>query len=230
MTMTLGLGLGLCAWPSEAAASLPRESPLYGPPYRHGLSFEVSVGVALCQPTLLYAGSCATPDGRVPPPGLGMRLGAGWRFGPHWQLTGAWIRQGHRPGGSFGEGQADGGILAARGMIPLALRSGADSHFELGFELGLGWAQRVLLRDAAPNRMSSSGLVVRPALILDGWVLADLAIGIEVAPQLNFHWQYCVDEVCENAPGGWVPGDLEHRWVNGLTIAVRATGLVFPRF
>lgn len=219
-----------CLLTNTAAAKLPRESPLYGPPYRNGLAVEVAVGVALCQPTLIYAGSCAARDGRAPAPGLGLRLGAGWRFGPHWQLSGAWIRQTHRPGGSFASGRADGGMLAVRGILPLARRSGADSRLDLGFELGLGWTQRVLSRDAAPLRSSSNGAVIRPALILEGWVLADLALGLELAPQFNLHWQYCADEVCDVAPGDWVPGDLEHRWVNGFTIGVRATGLVFPRF
>jgi hypothetical protein len=226
----LTLALLLCAWSGVAAAGPPRESPLYGPPYRRGLSVEIGVGMALCQPTLVYAGTCARRDGSAPAPGLALRLGLGWRFNEHWLLSAAWVRQGHRPGGSFDQGKADGGMLAARGIVPLRLRSGRDSRLDLGFELGLGWSQRVLLRDAAPNRLSSTGLLVRPALVLEGWLLADLALGIELAPQFNFHWQFCVDEVCEIAPGSWMPGDLERRWVNGFTIAVRATGLVFPRF
>ncbi|WP_106393355.1 hypothetical protein [Enhygromyxa salina] len=213
------------------AAPPPRESPLYGPPYRHGLAVEVGVGLALCQPALLYAGVCGARGGSAPVPGVALRLGGGWRFNQSWHLSGAWIRQGHRPGGAFTGGASDGGMLALRGIVPFAPgQRGAASHVELGFELGLGWAQRVLLRDTAPNRLSSSGAVVRPALILDGWVLADLAIGIELATQLNFHWQHCVDDVCKLAPGPWVASELDRRWVDGFSIAVRATGLVFPRF
>ena len=207
----------------------PRESPLYGPPFRNGLAVDISIGVALCQPALLYAGVCGSRGGAGPSPGLALRLGAGWRFNPNWYLSGAWIRHGHRPGGSFASGTSDGGMLAVRGIMPLATRTGADARVDLGFELGLGWSQRVLLRDAAPNRLSSTGAVVRPALILDGWVLADLSLGIELATQLNFHWQHCVDEVCEAAPGPWVASELDRRWVDGFSIALRVSGLVFPR-
>jgi hypothetical protein len=211
------------AWPPKP---LPRESPLYGPPYRHGLTVDVAVGVALCQPTLIYSGSCSARHGSGPTPGLALRLGAGWRFGPHWLLSGAWVRQGHRPGGSFTGGFADGGMLAVRGILPLARRSGVDTRIDLGFELGLGWSQRVLIRDAAPNRVTSSGALIRPALVLDGWILSDLALGLELAPQFNLHWQHCVDGVCEPAPGPWVTAEVDHRWINGFTIAVRATGVI----
>lgn len=212
-----GAAPGKKAWPPPM---IPDESPLYGPPYRHGLTAEVAVGVALCQPTLIYAGSCSARAGAGPTPGLGLRIGAGWRFGPHWLLTGAWVRQGHRPGGGFTGGFSDGGMLAVRGIIPLATR------IDLGFELGLGWSQRVLVRDAAPNQLRSSGALIRPALVLDGWMLADLALGIELAPQFNLHWQHCVDGVCELAPGPWVTADVDRRWINGFTIAVRATGVI----
>jgi hypothetical protein len=121
-------------------------------------------------------------------------------------------------------------MLAVRGIVPLATRTGADSRIDLGFELGLGWSQRVLLRGGAPHRLSSNGAVVRPALILDRWILADLAIGVEFATQLNFHWQHCVDETCEPAPGAWVASELDRRWVDGFSIALRVSGLVFPRF
>jgi hypothetical protein len=210
-------------WPPPM---IPDESPLYGLPYRHGLTVEVGVGVALCQPTLIYAGSCSARGGGGQTPGLGLRLGAGWRFNPHWLLTGAWVRQGHRPGGGFSGGFADGGMLAVRAIVPLAGRNGADIRIDLGFELGLGWSQRVLTRDAAPNQLRSSGALIRPALVLDGWMLADLALGIELAPQFNLHWQHCVDEVCELAPGPWVTAEVDRRWINGFTIAVRATGVI----
>jgi hypothetical protein len=214
------------ATPTWPPPMIPDESPLYGPPYRHGLTAEVAVGVSLCQPTLIYSGSCSSRAGAGAVPGLGLRLGAGWRFGPHWLLTGAWVRQGHRPGGGFTGGFADGGMLAVRGILPLARRSGADTRIDLGFELGLGWSQRVLVRDAAPDRLRSSGALIRPALVLDGWMLADLALGLELAPQFNLHWQHCVDEVCELAPGPWVTAEVDRRWINGFTIAVRATGVL----
>lgn len=227
--------LASLAWvrPADAAPprarSYPRDSPLHGPPYRRGVTAEVAVGVALCQPTLIYRGSCTAHGGGGPTPGLALRVGAGWRFGPHWLLTGAWVRQGHRPGGSFTGGFADGGILAVRGIVPLRRRNGDDSRVDLGFELGLGWSQRVLTRDAAPERLTSSGALIRPALVLDGWVLADMAIGIEFAPQLNLHWQHCVDEVCERAPGPWVTAEVDRRWIDGFTIAVRVGGVMsFP--
>jgi hypothetical protein len=219
------------ARPAEAAPgarnkpNYPTESPLHGPPYRRGLTAEVAIGLSLCQPTLIYSGSCSARSGAGPSPGLALRVGAGWRFGPHWLLTGAWVRQGHRPGGSFTGGFADGGMLAVRGIVPLARRDGGDSRIDLGFELGLGWSQRVLTRNDAPNRLSSSGALIRPALILEGWVLADLALGLELAPQFNLHWQHCVDEVCELAPGPWVTAEVDRRWINGFTIAVRLTGL-----
>jgi hypothetical protein len=222
--IVLGILIALALARPALAAPPPHDSPLYGPPYRHGLTAEVAVGIALCQPTLIYSGSCSGRFG--PTPGLGLRLGAGWRFGPHWLLTGAWVRQGHRPAGSFTGGNADGGMLAVRGIVPLPRRNGADSRIDLGFELGLGWSQRVLVRDAAPNRVTSSGALIRPALVLDGWILADLALGIEIAPQFNLHWQYCVDGVCERAPGPWVAADVDRRWINGFTIAVRATGVM----
>jgi hypothetical protein len=215
--------------PPEAAKIPPRESPLYGPPHRHGLSFEVAVGLSLCQPAILYGGVCVRRDGSPPAPGLALRLGAGWRFGPHLLLSGAWVRQGHQPGGSFDGGNADGGIAALRGIVPLAARGGRDSHLDLGFELGLGWSRRVSTRSAAPTVLSSSGALVRPAIVFEGWVLADLAIGVELASHLNFHWQHCVEAECRPAPGPWVTAGLEQRWVDGFTIAVRATGLVFFR-
>jgi hypothetical protein len=217
------------AVPRSSHAELPRESPLYGSPYRRGLAAEVAVGVALCQPAPIYAGVCGPRGGSPAIPGVALRLGLGWRFNSHWYLSGAWIRQGHRPGGSFTSGLADGGMLAVRGIVPLPTVARADSRVDLGFELGLGWSQRELIRDAAPLRLSSNGAVLRPALVLEGWVLADLAIGLELATQLNFHWQYCADELCEAAPGPWIGSDLEHRWVNGFSVAVRATGLLYPR-
>jgi hypothetical protein len=225
----LGIPAMASASPPEAEPVLPRESPLYGPPYRRGLSAEVAVGVALCQPSVLYAGACGPRGGSPARPGIGMRLGLGWRFNQHWLLSAAWIRQGHRPGGSFTEATSDGGMLAVRGIVPLPTITRDDSRVDLGFELGLGWSQRELIRDAAPTQLSSNGAVLRPALVLEGWVLADLAIGVEFASQLNFHWQHCADEVCEPTPGPWIGSGLEHRWVDGFTIAVRATGLLFAK-
>ncbi|KIG17315.1 hypothetical protein DB30_03372 [Enhygromyxa salina] len=197
---------------------------------RHGIGLDVAIGLALCQPALLYAGVCRRQaGGRGPAPGVALRLGAGWRFNPNWYLSGAWVRQAHRPGGSFATGTSDAGMLAVRGILPLATPTGADSRVDLGFELGLGWSQRVLTRDVAPLQLSSSGALVRPALILDGWILADFSIGLEFATQLNFHWQHCVDAGCQPAPGDWVASDLDRRWVDGFTIALRLSGLVFPR-
>jgi hypothetical protein len=210
-------------------AELPRESPLYGPPYRRGLAAEVAVGIALCQPSLIHASVCGPRGGAPASPGVALRLGLGWRFNPHWQLSGAWIRQGHRPGGSFTDGLADGAMLAVRGIVPLSTVARTDSRIDLGFELGLGWSQRELIRDAAPLRLTSNGAVLRPALVLEGWVLADLALGLELATQLNFHWQHCADELCEPAPGPWIGSNLEHRWVDGFSIGVRVTGLIYPR-
>jgi hypothetical protein len=230
-----GQGAGEGAEGSEAALDvehaprLPADSPLYGPPYRRGLSAEVAVGVAMCQPGLLYASVCGRRGGGPATPGVGLRLGLGWRFNPHWLVAAAWVRQGHRPGGAFRTGQADGVILVGRGIVPLAARSGRDSRVDLGFELGLGWSQRAMSRDSAPSAMRSNGLLARPAVVLDGWVLADLAIGIELASHLNLHWQHCADQRCEPAPGPWVSAGLERRWVDGFTLAVRATGLLFSR-
>jgi hypothetical protein len=216
------------ATPASAEPSrVPSESPRYGPPYRRGLAAEIAVGVALCQPGLVHASVCGRHGGAPATPGVGLRLGLGWRFNPHWLLGAAWVRQGHRPGGSFRSGQADGAIVVGRGIVPLAARSGRDSRVDLGFELGLGWSQRAMLRDAAPSTLRSNGLLARPAIVLEGWVLADLAIGIELASHLNLHWQHCADQRCEPAPGPWVSGGLERRWVDGFTIAVRATGLLF---
>ena len=217
------------AAPPGSTPVLPRESPLYGPPYRRGLGAEVAVGVALCQPALLHRGACGPRGGSSASPGVALRLGLGWRFNPHWLVSGAWIRQGHRPGGSFLSGSSDGAMLAVRGILPLATRTRADSRVDLGFELGLGWSQRQLTRDAAPFSLRSNGAVVRPAVVLEGWVLADLAIGVEFASQLNFHWQHCTDATCQPAPGPWIGSGLEQRWVNGFSLAVRATGLLFPR-
>jgi hypothetical protein len=229
ITVALAL-LGVSSFARVAQAKPPpTESPLYGPPFRRGITVEVAPGLALCQPALQHAGVCGPRGGAGPSPGLALRLGAGWRFNPNWYLSGAWIRQGHRPGGSFATGRSDGGMLAVRGIVPLATRTGADSRVDLGFELGLGWSQRVLTRVSTPQRLSSNGAVIRPALVLDGWVLADLSIGIELATQLNFHWQHCVDEVCRAAPGPWVASELERRWVDGFSIALRVSGLVFPR-
>jgi hypothetical protein len=222
-------GLLVLAIPSVSAAALPRESPLYGPPHRRGLAAEVAVGVALCQPAPIYGGVCGPRGGGPATPGVALRLGLGWRFTPHWHLSGAWIRQGHRPGGSFTGGMSDGGMLAVRGILPLPTVARTDSRMDLGFELGVGWSQRELTRDATPLRLSSNGVVLRPALVLEGWVLADLALGLEFATQLNFHWQYCADALCEPAPGPWIGSELEHRWINGFSIAVRATGLLYPR-
>lgn len=223
------LAASLALAPRPSHAELPRESPLYGPPYRRGLAAEVAVGLALCQPAPIFAGVCAPRGGASASPGLALRLGAGWRFNSHWQLSAAWIRQGHRPGGSFTSGLADGGMLAARGVLPLPTVTRADSRIDLGFELGVGWAQRELTRDEVPLRLTSNGAVLRPAILLEGWVIADLAIGLELATQLNFHWQYCADTLCEPAPGPWIGSGLEHRFVNGFTVAVRATGLFYPR-
>ena len=222
-------GLLTLAIPRSSFAELPRESPLHGPPYRRGLAAEVAVGVALCQPSLLHAGVCGPRGGSPASPGVALRLGLGWRFNANWQLSAAWIRQGHRPGGSFTSGKADGAMLAARGIIPLPTIARADSRVDLGFELGLGWSQRELIRDAAPLRLTSNGAVLRPAVVLEGWVLADLAIGLELATQLNFHWQHCADERCEAVPGPWIGSGLEQRWVDGFSIGVRATGLFYPR-
>ena len=213
-----------------AEAKLPRDSPRHGDPYRRGLTGEVSVGVALCQPALLYRGVCGPRGGPPAAPGVALRLGMGWRINQYLLVSWAWVRQNHRPGGGFTSGVTDGGILVARGIVPLATRDGRDTHLDLGFELGLGWSRRELLRDAAPNRLTSNGALLRPALILDGWVLADLALGLEFAAHLNMHWQHCVDDDCQVAPGAWVASDLERRWVDGFSIAVRATGLVFTRF
>jgi hypothetical protein len=223
------IGLVAFAIPLESRAELPRESPLYGPPYRRGLAAEVAVGLALCQPAPIYAGVCGPRGGPPASPGVALRLGAGWRFNPYWQLSGAWTRQGHRPGGSFTEGLADAGMLAVRSIIPLPTVARTDSRVDLGFELGLGWSQRKLIRDAAPNLLTSSGAMLRPALILEGWVIADLAIGLELATHLNFHWRYCTDQRCESGPGPWIGSGLEHRWINGFSVAVRATGLLYPR-
>jgi hypothetical protein len=207
----------------------PLESPLYGPPYRRGIAVDIAVGLALCQPALVHGGLCGPRGGGPPRPGFGARLGAGWRFNHHWHLSGAYIRQGHRPGGSFSAGASDGGMVAVRGIVPLAIPRVTDSRVDLGFELGVGWSQRVLTRVGAPSRLSSNGAVLRPALIFEGWVVADLALGLEFATQINLHWQHCVDGNCQTAPGSWVVGELQHRWVDGFTIAVRATGLVFFR-
>lgn len=223
-------GLLTLAIPRASLAELPRESPLYGSPYRRGPAAEIALGVALCQPSPIHASVCGPRGGSAAIPGVALRLGLGWRFNPYWQLSAAWIRQGHRPGGSFTNGRADGAMLAVRGIVPLPTVTRTDSHVDLGFELGLGWSQRVLQRDAAPLRLSSSGAVLRPAVILEGWVIADLAIGVELATQLNFHWQYCADQLCEPLPGAWVGSGLEQRWVDGFSIAVRATGLFFPHF
>ncbi|HLT38509.1 MAG TPA: hypothetical protein VK034_19615, partial [Enhygromyxa sp.] len=124
---------------------------------------------------------------------------------------------------------ADGGVLAVRAILPLSTRARTDSHVDLGFELGVGWSQRELTRDEAPLVLRSNGAVLRPALVLEGWVLADLAIGIELATQLNFHWQYCADDLCEPTLGPWIGSGLEQRWINGFSVAVRATGLLHPR-
>lgn len=218
----------MAARPAEA--KLPRDSPRHGDPYRRGLTAEVSVGVALCQPALLFGGSCGARGGAAAGPGVALRLGAGWRFNHHLLISAAWVRQGHRPGGGFASGVADGGMLAARGIIPLSTRDGRDARIDLGFELGLGWSRRLLLREAGPNSLSSTGALLRPALILDGWVLADLALGLAFAAHLNLHWQHCVDDACQPAPGAWVASDLERRWVDGFSIMVRATGLAFTRF
>lgn len=210
--------------PSRAAAGLPRESPIYGPPFRGGLGAEVSVGLALCQPTLIYGGSCA---GGPPPAGVALRVGLGWRINRHWWIAGAWVRQGHRPPGFVG-GRADGGMATVRGILPLLTRGSRETHLDLGFELGLGWSQRRFERDAGPFQLASNGVLLRPALVFDGWVIADLALGFEIATHLNFHWQHCVDAECRTAPGAWVPAGLEGRWIDGLSLAVRATGLFFP--
>ena len=49
---------GLIVLATPQPSVLPRESPLYGSPYRRGLAAEVAVGVALCQPAPIYAGVC----------------------------------------------------------------------------------------------------------------------------------------------------------------------------
>ena len=210
--------------PSFAAAKQPRESPGYGDPYRHGIVVEASVGVALCQPGMIFVGRCS---GQVP--GVGLRLGGGWRFGHHLQLGAAWVRQAHRPGG-FVSGTNDGGVLAVRGIIPLPTREGAASRVDLGFELGLGYSQRTFVTSGQPSTMRSTGLLARPAIVLDGWILADFALGLEIAPHFNLHWDYCVDTVCEARPGDWVPSPFDRRWVDGLTVSLRLSGLVFPRW
>jgi hypothetical protein len=226
----LGLGLCLCLLAEPALAQLPRESPRYGPPYRRGLSFEVAPGLALCQPALLGGGVCGPRGGAPAQPGLALRLSLGWRFNDFVLVSAGWVRQSHLPGGAFVGGRADGGMAALRGILPLPTRRGDDSHVDLGLELGLGYSQRVLSRDAAPNRLSSVGALIRPALVLEGWVIADLALGLEIATHLNLHWQHCADASCQARPGDWVGGGLERRWVDGLTVAVRATGLLFPNF
>jgi len=203
----------------------PRESPRWGSPYRVGIVADVSIGVALCQPGLIFRGRCGAQV-----PGVGLRLGGGWRFGPHWQLSGAWVRQAHRPGGAFVSGTHDGAVLAVRGIVPLARPDGRDTRLDLGFELGLGWSQRRLVVDGAPSQLQSSGLLVRPALILDGWILADYALGLEIAPHINLHWRYCIDADCEARPGDWVPAPFDGRWVDGLTVSLRLSGLMFPRW
>lgn len=224
------LGVGLCSSVATVAeARLPPESPRYGPAYRRGLQVEASVGLSLCQPTLTYRSSCARSSLGPPAPGFALRVGGGWRFSPHWQLGAAWVRQGHRPGGGYVSGVSNGGMLAARGILPLPKRDGGDSRFELGLELGLGWSSRALQRATEPLRQSSSGALARPALIFDVWLLADFAIGLELATQLNFHWQYCVDQLCQPRPGDWVPALAEGRWVDGLSLGVRVVGSIFPR-
>ena len=223
----LGAGVGVAPL---AHAALPRESPLYGSPYRQGLLLDVGVGLSVCQPAFNYPSRCGGSSLGSAAPGFALRIGAGWRFNPHWQLTGAWVRQGHRPAGDYVAGASDGGMVAVRGIVPLTIRGTNDIHLDLGFELGLGWSQRKLTRAAGdPGVQSSSGALVRPALVLDTWLLADFAIGFEVAPHLNLHWRYCVDEMCEPRPGDWVPALVEQRWVDGVTFAVRVTGLIFPR-
>ena len=230
--LTIALALALLG-PGRADAAepplLPRESPRYGEPYRTGLAAEIGVGLSACQPSLLYGGACATRGGRRAAPGLALRLGGGWRFNRNWMIAATWVRQSHRPGGSFSSGSADGALIAGRGIVPLARRGARDSRVDLGFELGLGWSRRALAHEGAPAQLSSTGALVRPAIMLEGWVLADLALGIELASHLNFHWQHCVDAECRATPGAWVASELEQRWVDGFTISVRATGLVFPR-
>ena len=216
-------------YPGEAEAKLPQESPRHGEPYRTGIVVDLSVGMALCQPALNYRSRCGQSSLGRAAPGLALRVGGGWRFSPSWQLSAAWVRQGHRPAGDYSGGNADGGMLAARGILPLP-RQSFDTPFELGLELGLGWSRRVLERSgSSPQRQSSTGALVRPALIFDAWVLADFAIGLEVATQLNFHTRYCVDNVCESRPGDWVPVLVERRWVDGLTVGLRFVGSIFPR-
>lgn len=217
------------ACPGHAEAKLPKESPRYGAPYRQGIVVDLSVGLALCQPALNYRSRCGQSSLGRAAPGIALRIGGGWRFSQNWQLSAAWVRQGHRPAGDYSGGNADGGMLAARGILPLS-RQSSDAPVELGFELGLGWSQRVLERSGtSPQRQSSSGALVRPALIFDAWVLADFAIGLELATQLNFHSRYCVDAVCEPRPGDWVPVLVERRWVDGLTVGLRLVGSIFPR-
>ena len=223
--------LALLGWRSAEArppgpSRLPPESPLYGAPYRNGPGFEVATGLALCMPGLAYQGVCAGDGGAGPRPGLALRLGLGWRLNQHLWLSGAWARQMHRPGGAFVSGKSDAFMLAARGIVTLPPRLGPAAPMDLGFELGLGYSQRSYQREEAPFVLRSAGAVVRPAIILEGWVLADLALGVELAGHVNLHWRHCADMSCQVAPGPWVGGGLEQRWVDGFTIAVRATGLL----
>ncbi|NVB42954.1 hypothetical protein G6O69_34350 [Pseudenhygromyxa sp. WMMC2535] len=217
--------------PTRAQAKLPAESPLYGEPYRSGPGLEVAIGVALCQPGLVFQGRCARGDSDSPAlPGLALRLGLGWRLDDHWWVGGGWVRQMHRPAGPFVGGSADGGVVTARGIVILPRRDGRDSAAELGFELGLGLSRRVLLADAAPARLSSFGALVRPAIVLEGWVIADLALGVEIASHINMHWRHCADALCEGAPGPWIGDGLDARFVDGFTVALRATGLIVGLF
>lgn len=207
---------------AEAHAGLPDESPRHGSAYRNGLAVEGAIGVALCQPAPVFQGACGSRGGGdLGPPGLGLRVGAGWRFGPNLHLSAAWVRQGHRPTLGFSSGQADGGIVAARGILVFG-------RLDLGFELGLGYAQRTFLRGEAPTLLRSRGALVRPAIVLEGWVMGDLAVGLEIASHINAHWQHCTEARCERAPGPWVGAGLQSRFVDGVTVAFRFTGLLFP--
>ncbi len=238
---TVACALGLVGVPARASAGspassgrslapgrLPDESPLYRPPPRRGLGLEVGVGVALCQPSLRFGGSCAPRGSSPASPGLGLRVGLGWRVDP-WAWVGlSWARQTHRPGGGFTQATNDAGLIVARGVVPLRAPNGRDSRIDLGFELGLGMSWRRLDRDATPVRLSSLGIALRPAIVLEGWVLADLALGIELASQLDLHWQHCTELECRVTPS-WLPEGLRHRFVDGFTIAVRATGSIFAK-
>ena len=214
----LGLGVvlgGLCVSSPSAA-----KSPLYGEAYRRGFNAEGAFGLNLCLGGGVGVGQCRSESLSAFQPGIAVHVLGGYRLSPYLVLGAAFdfrtLNSGQDQTGEepFSEINRLGFFASARAILPL-------SRSDLGVELGLGWSQQSFgLRSQLPESFSSSGFAVRPAVVFDYWVLADLALGVEVAGMFNLHSWFCADRVCATDMST-IPDSMRGVFTHDLSMSLR---------